>query len=171
MTVYELDPPEINKDEFIIAAKDEKGHYDRGQFSAQPALINWAKIVFNSKVFPYRVLGDLYRHAVQRHLHWLKRITPDMVPYSIEGQVDVINDLCLEEMRARDFQATLDRVCGIINQHISSNDQAQARKFYLRTMREISKMPEGFWRDKYQAYMRVRFGQLIEDAPRAEFKV
>ena len=69
-------------EEFSIPVQDNKGHSARGTFRCPPT---WMAIVSNivaTRMFPYKDTSHVLRHALWRHLEWLKnkdsRLNRDM---------------------------------------------------------------------------------------------
>jgi len=72
---------------FQVPASDTKGHNTKLWFRLQPGHAQMIDRVVSSRKFPYRSQGDLLRHAILRHMHFLDALAP--VP-SVLAQVDAI---------------------------------------------------------------------------------
>ena len=88
--------------DFLVPASDVRGHSARLQFRVHPGHAQQIDSVVAAKHFPYRSRGDLYRHALTRHLKWLEAIGADGIP-SVIQHVEVI----MEIVRAEEFRNEL----------------------------------------------------------------
>lgn len=59
-------------EEFQIPAQDNRGHSARADFRAPPDMVGQVKEIVSKRMFPYKTPAHLYRHALWRHLQWLK---------------------------------------------------------------------------------------------------
>lgn len=156
----------IDPDKFRVSASDEKGHSERIQARVMPALAHQMQILVEKGGFPYRTKGDMIRHAMMRHLHFLESIGP--IP-SVTAQMDAINDLLVEEKISWEFQATLEKLGQMVSSYMGSSADGEARRIILETKKHILRMPDGYWRDKYLKELGDRWGQILVNAPRGAF--
>lgn len=61
-----------NSDEFVIPVQDNKGHTARGTFRCPPAWMAEVSNIVATRMFPYQDVSHVLRHALWRHLQWLK---------------------------------------------------------------------------------------------------
>lgn len=153
-----------NSDEFIIPASDTKGHSARCWFRTVPSMLRQVQQILDSKAFPYRTKGDIFRHALHRHMRWLNSIEP--IP-SVAGQVDAILEIMRDEEFHNDFALVFDKMGERISQHMANGSEAEARRLVLLVNTHIKGMPGGYWREKYQKELMARYGHLLRNAPKA----
>lgn len=152
--------------EFRIPASDTKGHNIRNWFRCMPAMARQVEQVIQSKVFPYRTKGDLFRHALHRHMHWLSTIGE--VP-SVSKQVDVILEIMRDEEMSNDFSLVFEKMEERISSHMASSSLGEATRLVIRICAIIDEMPDGFWKDKYAKQIKDKYGNLIKNTPRCKF--
>ncbi len=157
----------FDTEQFRIPAKDAQGHAERLQCRVLPGYKAQIQTIVQSRVFPYRSEGDLFRHAVVKHLHWLESIGPVQ---SIIGQVDAMMDLLRQEEYAAEIEDLFEVLQSVVSRYTGSDDQGQARRVILDFKKNIVKMPEGFWRDRYLKKLETDFGWILRDAPTASLK-
>lgn len=155
-----------SSEEFTVPASDEKGHSARKWFRIQPGYAQMISNIVQRQVFPYRGEGELVRHAIVRHLHYLESISPEPIP-SVLAQADAILELCREEEYRSSFKDTLDRVTEVLNMYIAQGDFGEARRLLLRVKSKINAMPDSYWRDRYLQKLEKDHGHLLENAPKA----
>lgn len=156
----------INPDNFLISATDDKGHGVKVYFRSPPSLLQQIENMLASRCFPYRNKGELIRHALVRHMYYLRSISSSPIP-SVMEQTEIIMEMCRQEDFASSFRQTLAKVAETVNAFMAQGDTGQARKMVLRVQRQINQMPEGYWRDKYLKQLEINHGDLLKHAPRA----
>ncbi len=147
-------------DEFRVPGKDTQGHSSRVWCTVQPDHERLVDIIVQSRRFPYRTKGDLYRHAIDRHVKWLETLGGEGIS-SIYQTVDVILDVMREEERHADFRAVFDPLATRIANYLSQGQIDMAASLAARINSHIEAMPDGMWKEKYQAEMVRRFGYLL----------
>jgi hypothetical protein len=153
--------PEIedfDPQEFIIPASDTRGHSTRIWNRIDPGTDRQISIIVNSKSFPYRSKGDLVRHAIHRHLHWLH----DQAPFkSIMGQIDAIIELVREEEFNSEFVTTIEKLTEQAARYVTLSQLPRAKSLVMRVMDKIKGMPDGAWKDQYMNEIETRFSHLL----------
>lgn len=151
---------EVDPQDFMTSASDNKGHSARIYFRCQPGLASHIQKVIASKRFPYNTQGDLIRHLLKRGLHWLNTITPVA---GILSQVDIIDEILNQEEFADRFKDVFERISSRIAAYMGSNEKGEAVRL-VRTVQDMVKgMPEGYWKDKYTKEIKDRWGHLIKE--------
>lgn len=150
---------------FRVAASDTHGHTAREWFSCQPGHSNQVQAIIQSKRFPYRVKGDLYRHALLRHLRWLEDVGGIA---SVMHEVDIILDILRDEEFRKEFKAVIDKLSESVSYHLGHNDTREAVRLILLIKDRVSKMPEGFWRSRYEKKIEENYGGILKSAPLAD---
>lgn len=85
-------------DEFIIPAKDEKGHDVRQQFRCTPELADQISEIVASKKYPFRFNGDLMRYGAYLACMELTALNRE-IP-SLMGRIDAANNLIRRRVSA-----------------------------------------------------------------------
>ena len=121
------------------------------------------------KIFPYRTKGDLYRHALSRHVKYLEWLA-DKLKKPIPS-VTAATDAIITTMRQIEFQMELnkviDKLSGLISELVGRGAETEAKRLILEIKREIEGMPAGYWRDRYVSDISDRFGYLLDKVEKA----
>ena len=149
--------------EFRIPASDTKGHTARQWFRLIPTMSRQIDQTVQAKIFPYRTKGDLIRHAVHRHMEYLSDLEPIV---STTGQVDAMLEIMRDEEMNNDFALVFTKMNERVNQHLSEGSRKEAARLVMIIQSHITKMPSGFWKDRYCKEMKKKFGDLIENTPK-----
>lgn len=157
----------VDAAQFRVPASDAKGHSTRFFFRAQPGHGKALEAVIQSKQFPYRTKGDLLRHAFVRHLHWLDGVGD--IP-SVTAEVDAIMEVMRDDEFAADFAAVFEKIGERISNHIGHGAIGEARRLLLTVMAHVKRMPDGYWRSKYDAEIRNRYGHILSEASSANLR-
>ena len=155
---------DLKPESFRVGGSDTKGHNRRLFFRTQPGHGHQADSIIQSKVFPYRRLGDLLRHALHRHLEWLESLAP--IP-SVTTQVDVILQFIRDEEFNSDFMFTFEALTRTIANYLVDGASGQAVRVMMEAQKSIAAMPDGYWKDKYTGALEEKFGYLVKEALKA----
>ncbi len=155
--------PLTDKD-LIVPGTDTKGHSNRLQCRVMPAHFRALKAMYDSKLFPFRTIGDIVRWSIHRGLHELQEIKHNGKIASHLLQVAAIHEVIAEEMAQAEFVTVFDAMAQAITKHIQDQAIGEARRVTAMVKWKIEQMPEGYWRDKYLAQLRARFGYLLDSA-------
>ena len=150
--------------EFIVPANDNNGHSSRFWFRASPQMDRQVSQYVEGRQFPYRTKGDLLRHALWRHLHWLNDLGGIS---SVNTQVDLIIDLMRDEELSSDFLTVFEKLSRQINNKIGSGAKGEAIRMILMVKEHIKGMPDGYWRDRYVQELERNFGHLVAGSEKA----
>ena len=165
-------PGGLDPAQFRVSGTDTKGHTQRIWVNVQPMHAQMLDVMAQSGKFPYRNRGDLLRHALVRHFHWLERIHKPI--NSVTGALDAMNALLRENEFRMEFKDYVTRLTKQVEALVDEGDDAAARKLLLETLRHIESMPDGYWKDKYTREVRSKNRRLLENMPKASllnFKV
>ena len=157
-----------NPEEFHVPAKDNKGHSERVYCSIIPGLARRMAEYLQSRQFPYRTKGDLFRHALQRHLDWLDSIA-DVPIRTVSSQVGAIADVVNEDNHFKEFESTFSMVGDQIARHVANSDIQQAKSLVVRIKHQVELMPHGFWRDRYLRELQMRFHVWMPESESVDF--
>jgi hypothetical protein len=115
--------------------------------------------------FPYRNRGDLVRHALIRHLHWLERIHKPI--NSVTGALDAMNALLRENEFHLEMREFFNALAKQIDDLMKHQEQPAARRLLLRTIRSIEGMPDSYWKDRYLTTLQTQHRDLLATMPKA----
>lgn len=146
-------------EDFIIPARDSKGESVRIWSHIQPGHDRAIATLVNSRRFPFRTPGDVFRLAVHWALLHLEELEPVI---SVTGQVDAMLDVLRAEEAAIEFNDFLLRAQSVIGRHIRENAPAEARRIVMDLRRKILAMPDGYWKRRYLSTVEEQFGHLID---------
>lgn len=158
-------PGGLDPAQFRVTGTDTKGHTQRIWVNVQPMHAQMLDVMAQSGKFPYRNRGDLLRHALVRHFHWLERIHQPL--NSVTGALDAMNALLRENEFRMEFKDYVTRLTKQIEQLVDEGDIVAARKLLLETLRNIESMPDGYWKDKYSTEVRKRNKDILTNLPKA----
>ena len=146
--------------QYIVPAKDSKGHSERFQFRAIPPLKREVEIILRARVFPYQTEGDLLRHAFVRHMDFLRAVK--VVEPNNAKQIETMLDILRQDLFQQQFAgmfATMDKV---VSNHLSSQAPGEARRVVSSIKARVMQMEDDFWREKYLAELEKRWGYVLQ---------
>lgn len=152
-------------DSFVIPAQDTKGHKDRLQFYAQPGHVNQVATIVASRKFPFRTRGGLMRWCLDLGLKRLEQID-ESIP-GVTSQVDAIIEVVRWEQFQREMNQVLERLSALASDLVAKGDEDEAKRVILKTRRFISKMPEGYWRNRWVREIKERFSYILDRVEQA----
>ena len=65
-------------DDFQLPSRDNKGHDVNISFRCMTQMAGEVSEIIAARAFNYRTAADLHRHALWRHLQWLKEKAPEL---------------------------------------------------------------------------------------------
>lgn len=151
--------------EFKVPASDTKGHSTRMWFRCVPSMGRQVEEIVQSRAFPYRVRGDLLRHALHRHMNWLRSVGPVK---TVSGQVDAILEIMREEEMNGDFEVVFTTLEKRIDGYLKAGDEREAARLVLMVSGHIKEMPDGFWKGRYEGRLKDRFGDMLKKAAKLD---
>jgi hypothetical protein len=154
--------------EFIVPATDgSKRPAEHVHFKMQPGHLREITNIIWSRYFPYKNPSDLLRHAVQRHLAWLRSLGVPMT--STWGQTDAIIELIREQQAQLQFTETLRRLEETTTAMAGLGERSEAKRLVAKIKIEVMKMPEGRWKQKWLKELKTKLGYLEQPALEVEF--
>ena len=121
---------------------------------------NHVSAIVEKRIFPYRTKGDLMRHALHRHLHWLESLGSG-VP-SITAQVDALMSILVDDERASVYRASFDKLGDRIAYYVGVGEVNQGRRLLLEVLSKIEGMPESYWKSRYIQEVKDNHGGLLD---------
>jgi hypothetical protein len=145
--------------DFIIPGSDHQGHSERIYCRVHPQHARALSKILNSHKFPFRTQGDIQRWCVVRGLKVLEKLEPVC---GFMGAADAITEVLKQEMYMQEFTMMFQSMSGVIQNHLSSGAEGEARKLLSVVLGHIRKIDEPFWKKKAEEEVRSRFAHLLE---------
>jgi len=159
-------PEGLDPAQFRVSGTDTKGHYQKVWVNLQPMHVHMIDVhSSDSTKIPYRNRGDFLRHSIVRHLHWIERIARPV--NSVTGAADAISAIMREIEFRMEFENGLQKLSKIVNELVDRGDEVEAQRLVLDVLREVNKMPEGYWKSKYRAVINEKNKKLLDSIPMA----
>lgn len=155
-----------NWDEWHVPGRDDKGHTERLQIRVPPQFIGLAHQILNTKCYPYRDIGYLYRHAFMRHFKWLREHPEydDGVGSTINA-LNAMVEICREHEYIEDFRTIFDKLDEIVREHRkdgSKGSLSRAKQMILKVWAQIKQMTDEYWQEQFEGELKRRFGDLLK---------
>lgn len=148
--------------DFVVPGQDSKGHSHRVQCRVMPAHYRALSMIYTSKKFPFRTMGDVVRWCIDKGIRELGTIVKTEKIESVISQADTIKDILAEEAYQHEFMATFDSLAKTVSLHTASQAVGEARRVVAIIRQRIEKMPEGYWRTRHLDEMKRQFGHLLD---------
>ena len=163
-------PNDLDLDDFLQPACDDRGHNSRLIFRTPPAIAEQAAIFASHSKLRYRTTSDLMRHALIRHLRWLHVVIRGLGDTDVNAdrlkRSEALTAVLREEEANSEFHTTMDRLQSLVNQLVSQGEQRRASLVVHRCLNEVNAMGEAHWRKKYSDSIRIRFSIQLDSAPK-----
>ena len=148
-------------EEFSIPAHDHKGELRRAYFRAPGTWLTAVSEILAKRYFPYRTPSHLYRHALWRHLKWLKD-KDGRLKDTVDWLEMFMNIVKNSELRRKhgDMIAYLDREVDALQRAGAHSD---ARKMVYEEMNLIAESgPSDYWKRKAMRHIRNKHAELLK---------
>jgi len=152
--------PKYRADEFIIPAHDEKEQSIPYSFRAGKRYASVISELVWSRRFPYKTPGDVYRHALDRHLKWLESIEPGPMRDSL-AQIDIINEGIKKAEAAVAFGDSITRLEQTVTKLVSSKLRGMAVQLVYQIRKQARQIDHPLLRDLFLEQIQTRFGHLF----------
>lgn len=139
---------QVNPDEFIVPAQDDKGHSAREWVRLQPALEADIDYILASKVFPYRTKSDLLRHAIYRHVKWLHRCKEGMPKHLFVAFEAVLEVLRNEELNQQN-EHVFERLRSVMEGYLAHGDTGEAKRVLAIIRSKLQGVQDSAWKKRY----------------------
>ena len=153
----------VNWDEWHIPAKDQQGHYVKWQIKMPERLLGLMQEAITRDVYPYRSIGYLARHALYRHMVWL-RSHPDFED-GVGSTIHVVNaviEIVRDDEYMEDYRTVFDRLEERVRDHMARGNDSRAQTMVVKVWSQIKQMHDDFWRGEYEKELKKRFGHLLK---------
>jgi hypothetical protein len=118
-------------------------------------------MVVESKHYPYRSIGYLYRHALLRHFHWLAEGDQDGTGSTIHT-INAMVEIVREDEYMEDFRSLFDRLDDRVRDHRQRGNDDRARQLVLKVWAQMKQMGDDFWRREFEEELKRRYGNLLK---------
>lgn len=145
--------------EYVLPAKDGKGQAARLQCRALPEIGRLVADIVASKKYPFRVQGDLVRFAV---VTIAKRLAVGAGLKSVMAQADLISATLLDHEYQMGFAENFEVMRKVAQRYMDRGATHKARELITNARTQISRMPDGYWRETYEKELMTEFGWLLE---------
>jgi hypothetical protein len=145
--------------EYILPAKDGKGQAARLQCRALPEIGRLVADIVASRKYPFRVQGDLVRFAV---VTIAKRLAVAGGLKSVMAQADMISATLQDHEYQMGFAENFEGMKKVTQRYMDRGATHKARELITNIRTQISRMPDGYWRDTYEKELMDEFGWLLE---------
>jgi hypothetical protein len=144
---------------WIWRATDDEGLSDHLQFRCQAGAARFMSSILYSGRFPYGTESDILRHALHRHIEWLK--THPGCPDAPATLLSKLNRMWEEEQSYMAFEDTLRRAGDLINHAMAHGMMRRARRIAKDLLNEVMKMKDSECRGFFEGQIRKHFGNLL----------
>ena len=151
----------LNAESFRIPASDTRGHSAKEWFRIPPDYAEQMAGIVQGGAFPYKSKGDLIRHAIHRHLHWLDSISPTPLQRS-PSELDLISEIVRRQEMQAEFREVMQRASKMINIYIAEEGAVEeAKKLARQIQARVEQMPDGYWKRMFERKLREQHGELL----------
>lgn len=147
--------PKYDPSEFIVPPSVKNGQSERIQFRAQSGHSRAAKMIANSRAFPFGTDQDVFRWCVREGLHKLEQLQPDIEGLtSVLGQAKVATEIARDELYRVQFLELFQTVRNAVAYHVSQGETIAGKDLVEKIRFQVACMPEEpanekRWKDKY----------------------
>jgi len=124
-------------------------------FRVHPGELRSLEVIFASRNFPFSTMSDMYRWAIRHAIEDLAAMEP--MASSVIQQMQIMREIQIDEGFSARVEDTLDRLDEQVTQNIKKGRRNQNISLLHRHQAIIEAMPEGAWRDVWEAEFRLRF--------------
>ncbi len=147
-------------DEFAIPAYDHKGEMQKAYFRAPGTWLTTVSEILAKRHFPYRTPSHLYRHALWKHLKWMRN-KDGRLREVVDWMESSINIVKKYEKRRKlgDITAYMDKE---IDAQKRAGAYSEARKIAIEQMKMVAESgPSDVWKRKMMKHIRSKHGDLL----------
>ena len=148
-------------DEFAIPERDYKGESARALFRAPPSWVTEVSEILAKRMFPYVNASHLYRHALWRHLLWM-RDKDSRLAEAISWMEAFMNNTKSSEKRRQygDMIAYMDREVDAL---VRAGDHLGARRLVFKQLRLVVSSGAGdtTWKRKATKHITNKHAELL----------
>ena len=145
--------------EFIVPAANDSGSSMPVSFRYPPEYDRIIAKVLSSRRFPYVTRGDVFRHAIDRHLKYLLWISKDL-PISM-SHIDTMNESIKTQEDMLKYSRTIEGLHDTVNQLLGLGRQESAKELIASVWNQISLITDRHWKAYFEAKIRERYASLI----------
>jgi hypothetical protein len=134
--------------EFLCPGSDDKGMSVRLFFRCPPQMERALEVLRDSKIWPYKTVSDIVRHAVVRHIERLHAMEPTVPRHFLSGLkavVEVVKDAEINTMA----QSTFGKMDSLIDRYVLTGDMEEAIRLMTLAKSQMNKMPNNRWKREW----------------------
>jgi hypothetical protein len=159
-TIQDVDPvANFDPREFIIPPTGINGEAMPCSFRFQSGYDRQISILLASKKFPYITKGDFLRHAVHRHLEYLRRLDPT-VEITLPS-LDVVNEVINHQQEMIKYLNTIDAFCDTVEKLIALGRDESAREMVAKVWYSINQITDEHWKKCFSDKITAKYAYLI----------
>ena len=147
-------------EEFVIPSQDNKGHSARVQFRCPPDWTGKVSHIVATRMFPYKDVSHLLRHALWRHLKWLKGKDSRLIRSL--SWIEAMQKICKKSEKRREYGtmiAYLDREIDALKLAGALED---AKNLAFQAINLIANSgSEDTWKRKAIKHIRTKHADLL----------
>lgn len=153
-------------DEFISSGSDDKGQSVRVFFRTSPATERALEIIRDGRIFPYKTIPDIVRHAVDRHLEWLHTMEPDM-PRQFFAAMQAINEVCRDRVMHSEMEHTFKKLDTLVDSLLARGEEEEAKRLLSAAKGQLAKVPDSTWKREFVATFATKYARyaVVASAP------
>jgi hypothetical protein len=146
--------------QYLIPARDHQGGTTREWFNVTPQVDHELNVVLASKLWPFRLKGDVIRFFVADGLRRLQKLEP--VPGSMMAAAETIIETCRAQEIFLKFKSSIDQVEHTVSALAQSGNEAEVIKLLSKVRKQAGEMTEPLWRKQYMEEFDKRFGHIVQ---------
>lgn len=155
---------EVDPDEFTTPVSDDRGHNIHMSFRCPPLWGRQVAKIIKMHEYPYESKGDVIRHALYRHFHWLEN-TRHRVPGSLLVSIRIAREALEDSCRYQEMSRTLDALNERVQYFMGHGEIREAKRSIYRVKRELEAMgnegEEDYWRSKFLGELEGRYSRIL----------
>lgn len=148
--------------EFIVPATDRHGHSKPEALAMPPGMQAEIENIVSSRVFPYRRTGEVWRHAMMRHLAWIRKLEPKMKS-SYYGALLAEQEILREELFKQQTEQTFKFQEERLGMLLERGDEDEACMLAFRLYEQMEHLPHTSWKQRFQKRFNRQYAGLVED--------
>lgn len=155
-----FDNKRYRPEEYIIPGQDMNGNSVREWCRVVPLLDRAMDILHGSRKFPFKSKGDLMRWCIKTGVERLDAMEP--VTGSVLMQCEAMLGILRDEELNHAFLTVFQTMVSTIGMHVQAQALGEARRVVSTMQHQISRMQDGYWRQRYLKELEEKFGHLMK---------
>lgn len=139
---------EVCDQRWFTPAADDKGHGSSITCKVMPQVGRIIDEIISLRRFPYKDKKDLFRHAIYRHLAWLK-LNPNVPANDLFVKYTVLDKILRAEEENRQHIDVITRTETLVRQALERNDRGGAIQFMDELREQVFGIDDPKWKARY----------------------